>query len=160
VAGLRSPSLADGLDVERGRGARVVVRDTLQLPTRPEVYVIGDMAYLERPDGSPYPMVAPVAIQQGELVAANIERRMAGQEPLPFVYRDRGMMVTIGRQAAVANVFGVPLSGFPAWIVWLTVHLIWLIGFRNRLLVLINWIWNYFTYERGSRLITDRRGKD
>jgi NADH dehydrogenase len=98
-------------------------------------------------------MLAPVAIQQGALVAENILRSMAGKPPKRFAYRDRGTMVTIGRNAAVAHVFGLRLSGFIAWLIWLTVHLVWLIGFRNRTLVLVNWAWNYLTYDRAVRLI-------
>ena len=105
----------------------------------------------------PHPMVAPVAIQQGDLVAKNIFRQMAGEPPKPFSYKDRGTMVTIGRQAAVAQIYGLKLTGFIAWVIWLTVHLVWLIGFRNRMLVLINWAWNYLTYERAVRLIRNRR---
>jgi NADH dehydrogenase len=112
------------------------------------------MAYLEGPGGAPYPMLAPVAIQQGDLVASNILRLVRGEEPRPFRYKDRGTMVTIGRQAAVAQVYGLRFSGLIAWVLWLTIHLVWLIGFRNRLLVLINWVWNYLFYERGARLIT------
>src|SRR3990170_6815571 len=116
------------------------------------------MAYLEGPDGRPYAIVAPVAIQQGDLVARSLRRQLSGGgsgQVERFVYMGRGTMVTIGRQAAVAHVYGLQLSGFLAWVIWLTVHLVWLIGLRNRLLVLINWAWNYFFYERGVRLITD-----
>jgi NADH dehydrogenase len=114
------------------------------------------MAHVGGPDARPHPMVAPVAIQQGELVAENILRQMAGEEGKPFAYKDRGAMVTIGRRAAVAQIFGLQLNGFVAWLIWLTVHLVWLIGFRNRMLVLINWAWNYLTYERAVRLIRGR----
>ena len=101
----------------------------------------------------PHPMLAPVAIQQANLVAESILRSLAGKRPKRFIYRDRGTMVTIGRNAAVARIFGLRLSGFIAWLIWLTVHLVWLIGFRNRMLVLVNWAWNYLTYDRGVRLI-------
>ena len=154
VAGLKGPALVESLGLPAARGGRVPVRETLQLPDRPEVFAIGDMAYLEGPGGAPYPMLAPVAIQQGDLVASNILRLVRGEEPRPFRYKDRGTMVTIGRQAAVAQVYGLRFSGLIAWVLWLTIHLVWLIGFRNRLLVLINWVWNYLFYERGARLIT------
>ena len=98
-------------------------------------------------------MLAPVAIQQGAVAAKNILRQIAGEKLRPFVYRDRGTMATIGRQAAVANIFGLQVNGFLAWLLWLGLHLVWLIGFRNRLLVLVNWGWNYLTYERAVRLI-------
>jgi NADH dehydrogenase len=156
VAGMRAPRLADALHVLQGASGRVVVDETLQLPGHPEVFVIGDMAHLGKPEEKPHPMMAPVAIQQADLVAKNIDRLLRGQQPQPFSYKSSGTMVTIGRRAAIANVFGLQLSGLVAWVLWLTVHLYWLIGFRNRLLVLINWIWNYFTYERGVRLIRGR----
>lgn len=156
VAGMRAPRLADALHVLQGASGRVVVNETLQLPGHPEVFVIGDMAHLGKPEEKPHPMMAPVAIQQADLVAKNIDRLLRGLRPQPFSYKSSGTMVTIGRRAAIANVFGLQLSGLVAWVLWLTVHLYWLIGFRNRLLVLINWIWNYFTYERGVRLIRGR----
>ncbi len=115
------------------------------------------MAHAGGSESPPHPMLAPVAIQQGDLVAQNILRQMDGKKPLPFNYKDPGTMVTIGRASAVARVYGVPVSGFVAWLLWLTVHIVWLIGFRNRALVLVNWAWNYFTYERGVRLIRRRR---
>jgi NADH dehydrogenase len=99
-------------------------------------------------------MVAPVAIQMGQSVAENIARQLRGQPLRPFHYRDQGTLATIGRNAAVANVFGLKLSGFPAWVMWLVIHIIQLIGFRNKLFVLINWAWDYFFYERAARLIT------
>jgi NADH dehydrogenase len=102
-------------------------------------------------------MIAPVAIQQGTTAGRNIIRRMQGKDPLPFHYRDRGMMATIGRNAAVAYFYSHAFSGFAAWVVWLSVHLVKLIGFRNRLLVLVNWAWNYLFYERSVRLILPLR---
>lgn len=155
TAGVQASALAEGLGVPTARGGRVVVEPTLQLPDHPEVFCIGDMAYLEDAAGRPLPQVAPVAIQQGEHAARNIRRLIEGQEPLPFRYRDRGTMVTIGRNAAVALVGKRPIRGFPAWLAWLGVHLVNLIGFRNRLLVLINWAWSYVFYDRGVRLIAD-----
>ncbi len=99
-------------------------------------------------------MVAPVAIQMGQAVARNIMRQLRGQSLRPFRYRDQGTLATIGRNAAVANVYGLKLSGFPAWVMWLVIHIIQLIGFRNKLFVLLNWAWDYFFYERAARLIT------
>ena len=157
VAGMRAAALADGLPTQKGDSGRIVVDQTLQLPGHPEVYAIGDMAHVGGPDGRPHPMMAPVAIQQGALVSENIKRQLEGRPPKRFRYNDRGTMVTIGRQAAVAQIYGLQFRGFVAWLIWLTVHLVCLIGFRNRLLVLVNWAWNYFTYDRGVRLIRDRR---
>jgi len=152
TAGVRGDSLAQAWGLPTGRAGRVVVQPTLQLPGYPEVSVIGDLAYLEN-DGQPLPMIAPVAIQQGLAAARNIERQIAGQDPLPFRYRDPGAMVVVGRNAAVAQVWGRTFTGFPAWILWLGVHLAKLIGFRNRLLVLVNWAWDYLFYERAVRLM-------
>jgi NADH:ubiquinone reductase (H+-translocating) len=157
VAGLRASPLAQALDAPLGAGGRVVVSPSLSLPNHPEVYIIGDMAHAGGRDSPPHPMLAPVAIQQGDLVAENILRQTRAQKPRAFKYKDPGTMVTIGRASAVARVYGVPVSGFIAWLLWLTVHIVWLIGFRNRALVLVNWAWNYFTYERGVRLIRRRR---
>ena len=157
TAGVQAVELGGSLGVPLGRGGRVVVEPTLQLPGYPEVYCIGDMAYLEDEEGRPVPQVAPAAIQQGEHAARNIRRQLAGAAPLPFRYRDRGTMVTIGRNAAVALLGRRPIRGFPAWLAWLGVHLVNLIGFRNRLLVLVNWGWNYLFYDRGVRLITAER---
>jgi len=153
-AGVRAEGLARGLSVEHGRQGRVVVEPTLQLPGQPQVYVIGDAAYLEV-DGQPLPMMAPVAVQMAERTAANIRLAVAGRQPQAFVYRDPGRLATIGRNAAVAEIAGIRFRGFLAWLVWLVVHLVQLIGFRNRLLVLINWAWDYFFYDRAVRLITE-----
>ena len=153
VAGMRAPPLAEAVPTARDSAGRLVVSETLRLPGHPEAYAIGDMAHVGDPETRPHPMLAPVAIQQGALVAENILRGLASQSPKRFVYKDRGTMVTIGRNAAIAHIFGLQLNGFIAWLIWLTVHLVWLIGFRNRMLVLVNWVWNYFTYDRGVRLI-------
>jgi NADH dehydrogenase len=131
----------------------VQVEPTLQLPGQTEVYVVGDLAAFPDETGQPMPMLAPVAMQQGEHAAANIRRQLAGREPEPFHYFDKGTMATIGRSAAVARLAGISFTGFIAWIVWLVVHLFQLIGFRNRLVVLINWAWSYLFFERAVRLI-------
>jgi len=156
TAGVRANELADKLGAPQGRGARVVVEPTLQLPGHPEVYVVGDMAYVEREDGTPVPQVAPAAIQEGAFAARNILRQIAGEEPLPFVYKDPGTMVTLGRNKGVARLWGRSIRGFLAWAAWLAVHLVKLIGFRNRLVVLTNWAWNYFFFDRAVRLILRR----
>lgn len=153
TAGVRASPLADKLGVPQGRGGRVIVNPYLQLEGRPEVFVVGDMAFIEEEGGKPVPQVAPAAIQQGETAARNILRLIRGEPLEAFTYRDRGTMVTIGRGRGVARVWGRSARGFLAWIAWLTVHLVKLIGFRNRLLVLTNWAWNYIFYDRAVRLI-------
>src|SRR5690606_12867879 len=130
---VRANELADRLGVAQGRGGRVTVTPFLNLPGREEVYVIGDMAYVEDEAGRPVPQVAPAAIQEGETAARNILRRLRGEAPQPYRYRERGTMVTIGRNTGVAKMWGRPVRGFLAWTAWLVVHLVKLIGFRNRL---------------------------
>ncbi|HLH71962.1 MAG TPA: NAD(P)/FAD-dependent oxidoreductase [Chloroflexota bacterium] len=154
AAGVRPGELAAAAGLPVARGGRVKVDPTLQVEQNPNVYAIGDLASFEDVDGRPLPMLAPVAIQQGELVAENIRRQIAGQPLLHFVYRDKGTMATIGRNAAVCQIGNLHLTGFPAWVAWLVVHLLQLISFRNRMLVLINWIWDYLFFERAVRLIT------
>lgn len=150
TAGVRGDPLVENRGLPLARGGRVAVLPTLQVAGHPEVYVVGDLTFVE---GEPLPMIAPVAIQQGAAAARNIGRQIAGNAPRRFVYRDRGTMATIGRNAAVAIVGNREFIGFPAWILWLGVHLVNLIGFRNRLIVLINWAWDYLFYERAVRLI-------
>jgi len=153
AAGVRASPLNATLGLPTARQGRVPVEATLQLKDHPEVFIIGDAAYREQ-DGEALPMVAPVAIQMGQSVARNIMRELRGQPLEPFRYRDQGTLATIGRNAAVAKVYGVEASGFVAWVMWLGIHIIQLIGFRNKLFVLINWAWDYFFYERAARLIT------
>jgi len=153
AAGVRASPLNATLGVAPGRQGRIPVEPTLQIPGHPDVFIIGDAAYLEQ-DGEPLPMVAPVAIQMGQFVARNIKRQARGQALESFRYRDQGTLATIGRNAAVANVYGIKATGFVAWVMWLGIHIIQLIGFRNKLFVLINWAWDYFFYERAARLIT------
>jgi NADH dehydrogenase len=162
AAGVRGSHIVDDLNVELARGFRVKVTPTLNLANHSEVFVIGDMAYLEGYKGGAYPMVAPVAVQMGKRAAANILAMVNGEQLKPFRYFDKGQMATIGRKAAVLDAFGIRLSGFLAWIGWLFVHLVELIGFRNRLIVLTNWAYSYFTYDRSVRLITwtDRKRVD
>ncbi len=136
-----------------GRGGRVPVTESLNIEGRPEVFVIGDLAYREDGAGQPLPQVAQVAIQQGIRTAANLMRMTSGQPPQPFTYRDPGMLAVIGRNAAAAHVFGLRFTGLTAWLLWLGIHIAWLVGFRNRALVLLNWGWNYLFYRRAVRLI-------
>jgi NADH dehydrogenase len=159
VAGVRAAPLADTIGMQLGPGGRVRVLPTMQIPGDESVFAIGDIAYLEDPHGAAYPMVAPVAMQQADVAAANVVRLLRGEPLRTFRYRDRGTMATIGRRKAVAHVFGLQFSGLIAWVLWLTVHLVQLVGFRNRALVLVNWIWNYFRYDRANRLVTDTTGR-
>jgi NADH dehydrogenase len=152
--GVRGATLAERLGVPLKAANRVPVLPTLQVEGLPGVYAVGDIAHLEDSRGEPYPMLIPVAQQQGRLAARNILRRLKGEPERPFKYFDRGLMATIGRSRAVAWIFNrVQLTGFIAWLAWLGLHLITLIGFRNRLNVFVNWVWNYLTYDRSVRII-------
>ncbi|MFN8473090.1 MAG: NAD(P)/FAD-dependent oxidoreductase [Anaerolineae bacterium] len=159
-AGIRGVPMANGLGVEVGRGGRVVVNDDLSLPGHPEAFVIGDLAASKGPDGNIYPQLARVAIDGGKHAARMILRHMQGLPGEPFIYKDPGTMATIGRNAAVAQLPGdIKLKGFLAWSAWVWLHLWFLVGFRNRVGVFVSWVWNYFTYDRGVRMImpTPRR---
>jgi NADH dehydrogenase len=136
------------------KAGRVLVEPDLSVPGHPEVFVIGDLASLAGKDGKPLPGLAPVAMQQGRAVAGNIGRAMRGMARQPFHYKDRGTLATIGRAAAVADFGKFHVTGFIAWILWLFVHIMFLIGFRNRVAVMLEWSWSYLTYERAARLIT------
>ena len=135
-----------------GPAGRVPVEGTLQVPGRPEVFVVGDLAYLET-GGRELPQVAQVALQQGSMAAENVVRMIGGDAPRDFAYKDLGMLAVIGRNAAVAHLWGRSFTGFAAWTLWLVVHVAKLIGFRSRVLVLVNWAWNYVFYRRAVRLI-------
>jgi len=153
-AGVKASSLAEMLDVDLQRGGRVPVAGTMEVIGRDGIFVAGDMAYLEDEKGNPYPMLIPVANQQGELVAKNIINKLNGNAESNFKYSDRGIMATIGRTRAVAWLFyRVQLTGFLAWVAWLFLHLIMLMGFKNRISAFIHWMWNYFTYDRSVRII-------
>jgi NADH dehydrogenase len=156
AAGVRANPLADAFDVDRGPGGRIAVGPDLSVPGRPGLWVVGDLAHTTgaTADGGAAPQLAPAAMQMGEVVARNIRHRLAGEPTEAFRYRDKGTMATIGRRAAVAELPHVPaLVGSLAWLAWLFLHLVMLIGFRNRLSVLVNWAWNYLTWDRGPRLI-------
>lgn len=153
AAGVRAAGLADALGLPQERGGRVRVQPTLQAEGHPEVFIIGDAAYLPGEDGQPLPMVAPVAIQQADHAAENILRLARGAPAEPFRYKDPGTMATIGRNQAVAQIGRWKFRGVLAWWAWLVVHLIQIIGFRNRLVVLINWVWDYVFYDRVARII-------
>src|SRR5918996_4956427 len=149
-------TLADLTGAQRDRAGRVTVETDLTLPGHPEVFAIGDMVRVRDPGGEPVvlPGVAPVAMQQGRYAARVVRARLRGSQHAAFRYRDKGNLATIGRAAAVADVNGVRLSGFLAWAAWLVVHLWYLIGFQNRLLVLIRWSFSFATHGRGARLVT------
>jgi NADH dehydrogenase len=142
------------LGAQIDKAGRVVVHPDLSIPQHPEVFVIGDLAALANEKGKMLPGVAPVAIQQGKWAAEMIAHDLANQPRVNFHYHDKGSLATIGRAAGVAQIFGVELSGYLAWLAWLFIHILFLIGFRNRLIVMIDWAWAYLTYERGARLIT------
>jgi NADH dehydrogenase len=158
AAGIRGAEIGASLGVPLGRAARVPVSDTLQLDGHPEVYAIGDLALVHGMES--LPQVAQVAIQQGRRVAANVQRALVGVAPLPFSYWDPGMMATIGRDRAVAMLFGVKLAGRLAWLFWVVTHIVFLAGFRNRATVLVNWIYHYVTYDLGLRAIVGRKNHD
>ncbi len=154
AAGVAATPLARTLGVPLDRSGRVLVEPDLSIPVHPEAFVVGDMCAFLHQTGAPLPGVAPVAIQQGRAVADNVLRRLRDAPTRPFRYRDRGSMATIGRAAAVAVVGRLKLAGLVAWLAWLFVHIMFLIGFRNRFLVLFEWAWAYVTWHRGARLIT------
>jgi NADH dehydrogenase len=153
--------LADLTGAESDRAGRVTVEPDLTLPGHPEVFALGDMVRVRAPGGDAVllPGVAPVAIQQGRYAANAIRARLRSREPSPFRYRDKGNLATIGRGAAVAEIKGLRLSGLIAWVTWLVVHLWYLVGFQNRLLVLIRWSISFVTHGRGARLITETGAK-
>jgi NADH dehydrogenase len=152
TAGVRGEPLATLSGLPVGRDGRVSVLPTLQIASCPEIYVVGDLARIDA-DGHPLPMVAQVAMQSGVAAAKNIVRCMAGLPPLPFRYHDRGSMIAIGRNSAGVALGSRTYTGFFAWILWLVIHLFNLIGFRNRVMVLINWAWDYLLYERAVRFV-------
>ena len=154
AAGVAASPLARSLGVPLDKAGRVPVTPELTLPDHPEVFVIGDLATLAGQDGRPLPGVAPVAQQQAAHAARNIRRLLEGQPLRPFRYRDYGNLATIGRASAIADFGRIHLSGYVGWLVWLFIHIMKLVGFRNRVLVLVQWAGAYLTYQRSVRLIT------
>jgi NADH:ubiquinone reductase (H+-translocating) len=154
AAGVAASPLGAALGAPLDRSGRVRILPDLTVPGAPNVFVIGDLASLDGPDGRPLPGVAQVAIQMGQHAARMILRAIEKQPPRPFVYRDLGNMATIGRASAIADFGRFRLTGLLAWLAWLFVHILNLIGFRNRLVVLVQWAWAYFSYQRAIRLIT------
>lgn len=159
AAGVKASPFGEVLAAAAGarldRQGRVYVQDNLTLPGHQEIFILGDLAHVLGPNGKPLPGVAQVAMQQGRYAANLITTRYKGGDLPPFRYRNWGTMATIGRHAAVANLLGMGISGFPAWFAWLFVRLMRMVGFANRFLVLAQWAWNYFTYNRSALLITN-----
>ncbi len=154
AAGVAASPLGATLPAPTDRAGRVAVREDLSIPDHPDLFVVGDLAAITGADGRPLPGVAQVAIQSGRHAARNIRLAVAGQPLRPFRYRDLGNMATIGRASAIADFGWLRLSGWVAWMAWLFVHILNLIGFRNRLVVMVQWAWAYFSYQRAVRLIT------
>jgi NADH dehydrogenase len=164
TAGVHAAPLAAGLGQPAAASGRVAVTAALHLPDDPDILVIGDTALLQQ-DGVALPMLAPVAIQQGKHAARVIAARLRGRPDPAFRYRDKGTMATIGRGSAVAEVGPISVNGFIGWLMWLGLHIVYIIGFRSRVVVLITWAWNFFFYDRPVRLIVndndaDRRNGD
>jgi NADH dehydrogenase len=158
AAGVAASGLGASLGVPVDRAGRVLVNDDLTIPGHPEVFVVGDLAALKGKDGQWLPGVAQVAIQQAAHAAANVRRAMAGRPSSPFDYYNFGNLATIGRNYAVADLPRFRMKGYPAWLFWLFVHVAKLIGFRNRLSVMLQWASSYMTYQRSVRLITGGGG--
>jgi NADH dehydrogenase len=158
AAGNKANSLGKLLQERTGaeldRAGRVVVKDNLEVPTAPHVFVIGDLAHFKQPDGKPLPAVAPVAMQQGKYFAKLVKARLAGRTPKAFEYFNKGNLAVIGRNQAIAELGKVHIYGFFAWIAWVFVHIAYLIQFESRIVVLFRWAVNYVTRRRGARLIT------
>lgn len=158
AAGVKASPLANNLAESTGaktdKGGRIIVEPDLSLPGHPDIFAIGDIAHFRGSDGNPLPGVAPVAMQQGHYLAKLLKSRLRGQSYRPFSYTDKGSLAVIGRNAAIAHVSGLKVSGWIAWLIWIFVHIAYLIGFDNKLLVLFQWFTNYVTRNRGARLIT------
>ena len=144
-------------DVNLDKGGRVIVEPDLSISGHKNAFAIGDLSNFGHQGENPLPGLAPVAMQQGVAAAQCVLDDLANRPRKKFHYTDRGTMATIGRSAAVADLGKLKMSGLPAWLAWLVIHILMLIGFRNRLLVFFNWVWSFFTYDRGSRLITGHR---
>jgi len=156
AAGVKPSPLNAFLDGELDKAGRVVVDSSLAIPTHPNIFVIGDQAHAKDEKGEPLPGLAPVAMQQGRFAGRQIRREIDGKPREKFHYKDKGTMATIGRKRAIAMIGRLHIGGFVAWLMWLLIHIYYLIGFRNRALVLWNWTYSYLTYRRGARLITER----
>ena len=160
AAGVAASPLAKSLGVPLDHAGRAIVEPDLSIPGHAEVFVIGDLGVFLHQTGRPLPGLSPVAMQQGRCAAGNIRRSIDGKPRRPFHYVDKGTLAVIGRSAAVAEIAGLHLSGLPAWLVWCFVHVFYLIGFRNRFIVMMEWAWAYVSYQRGARLITGEVGPE
>ena len=156
AAGVRASSLGQQLFADLDRQGRVMVGPDLSLPGHPEVFIAGDQARVKGPDGNPLPGMAPVALQQGRYLARLIRAKARGRDYPDFRFRDKGQMATIGRRRAILQSGNFRLAGIAAWIAWLIIHIYYLAGFKNRLFVVLQWAWSYFTVGRGARLIVDK----
>ena len=157
AAGVEASRLGRTLNTEADRQGRVVVKEDLSIEKYPNVFVAGDQAHREIEEGKPLPGLAPVAMQQGRYFAELVINREKGKETPPFKYFDKGKMATIGRSKAIAQTGKLKLNGFIAWLAWLFIHILYLTGFKNRLFVVIQWGWSYFSFRRGSRLIVGKQ---
>jgi NADH dehydrogenase len=149
-------ALAKRLGAKTDRAGRVIVDPDMTIPGHPDIFVIGDLSSFSHQTGKPLPGVAQPAIQQGRYIAEVIERRLRGEKISPFRYFDKGNLATIGRGAAVADLNFVTLAGLPAWLIWIFIHLMYIVEFQNRLLVFLQWMWLYITFDRTARLITGK----
>jgi NADH dehydrogenase len=159
-AGVSASPLGKMLGVPTDKAGRVIVQPDLSVPGHPEVFVAGDLASAQRKNGQPVPGVAPAAIQMGKFAARQIKRSLEGKPREHFEYWNKGLLATIGRSHAVADFGKMHISGYFAWLAWLFIHLLFLIGFRNRLFVMTEWAWAYFTYNHGARLITEKSERE
>ena len=159
AAGVAPSSLGKTLNVALDSIGRVMVEKDLSLKGYPNVFVLGDQAHYPTEDGRGFPGLAPIAMQQGVCAAQNILADLYGKPRKHFNYIDKGTMATIGRKSAIVQMKHFEFGGFFAWVTWLFVHIYYLIGFKNRLFVFIQWAWNYFTFKRGARLIVDKEWK-
>lgn len=156
AAGVKASPAGEWLGISTDRAGRVSVNSHLQVEGHPEIYAIGDTALALDPNSEPFPGVAPVAVQQGKYVGKRISALLRGQKSeRPFHYLDKGILATVGRSFAVAKIGKLKISGTIAWLIWVFVHIMYLVGFRNRVLVLTEWAWAYSTYQRGVRLIVN-----
>ena len=157
-AGVKSPSISNWINTKTDKIGRILVKDDLSFPEYPNIYVIGDASHVKDKNNTPLPGLAPVAKQQGEFVASVIKKNIQNDKnKIKFYYKERGYLATIGRSKAIVDFGWFTLKGRMGWIFWSLIHIYFLIGFRNRFMVFVNWIWSYFTFSKGSRLITNNK---
>src|SRR5262249_11527826 len=156
AAGVEASPVGRLSSMEVDKQGRVIVGPDLSVASHPEVFIAGDQALYTHQTGKPLPGTAPVAIQQGRYIARTILAELKGKPHQPFRFVDKGQMATIGRSKAILEIGPLRMSGLPAWIVWLVVHIYYLTGFENRILVVLQWAWSYFTFARGARLIVGK----